>query len=1223
MKKKVKCIFVCLLLISTAIVIFPDDLDVEATFEEGGQKGGKEEGIGLDYDYIWNITEDLSDIVKSTSIYPPGTLAKGRAFGTNGERWAADYIMEDEMIDLGLYNVTLEQMSNINSEFPFTMLNLTSKLEVMSKGIKINDTEDISSECHIRPRWNFTCLQGIGVPIPSKDTLTYNCSHSNLAVEHRPYDVHSNIESWICNNTNEILTNDSINDLGSLLQFLLSQFEKNHSFTFEDWVEYPENASQHSWYESYNANLGRGNFTEYIFIDEDPSFNPNAKIPAYYDLLDDLINITNKAFSKIDVNVGADLIEMLLWYFFSKVPNTANCTGILLYDFNDHAFNMDYRWFFPLPTLYINGTIGNQINNSVDTYNITYWVDQNWTESVESYNVIGQINGTNSDETVIISSLYDSWWDQGAGDSAVGMATVLAMAKYFKDNDITPKCNVKFIAFGGEEYSMRGAYYYEAAHPDENITTVIDLNQLGLNQTDPRLNLSIYNNNQSINATIWEIAQGTDYTERTGDTSDFLTLNRSGWVSNDRAFGKAKNRSINTICFVKTNGPWTFHHRDGEEHTEGDVLKNVNREDVNVTTEMIWNVTKYFTVNPDCWFENVSYEDIDMEDDGDMLPDSIKATFTINTVLPHDLAMVNASLNDKATGENVSNIKINYTVTSDGKEGNITVSIPEHPDEGEYCLYLELYNSTGIINTVLGIGGNNVNDTDNSSFFQLFHPFGYTTIGDNTQTLEDKIVGSNFTVHEYGLANNLTAYIKTSGFTYPAPKYKCMIYRQNNSKLIGVTEEKDFGTKWVDPTMNWVVFNFSSSIVLIKDVKYILTCWSDSSKAKISYDLHSVTKFLRGRSTNENYGNPPDPVNWTQNQSRFYSIYCSYTADILVNPINEWWNLFGVPFNGSVSKYDLIIKYDGNDYTWMEAVSNNIITNFVYSYNRSSQSYNLVNSLNPGYGYWVYSYYDCDIVLPSDNIGGCSYMGDLSYQWNLVSVLFNSSVDNEDINVLYNGTFYSWDEASTGNNPTGQRIIIPFLYGWDEINQRYVLCSAFEPGRGYWMFAYDNCALFLNSTCGGRGVGGDRGEARWEVMINFTEPGGGNTDVYFGEDTYFSDGQDDDDVPLAPASKTPYIRSWFDNNQIFPYDKLYKDCRENEDTYKEWNLSVLWKPGNSSSTTMNITWDPEDVNLSEYSSVELYVEGDERPVADMLSDSYYSYSASADTAKEFQIICEA
>ena len=264
-----------------------------------------------------------------------------------------------------------------------------------------------------------------------------------------------------------------------------------------------------------------------------------------------------------------------------------------------------------LPVIFINGTDSKKIVTGCDGSTIDFHIDQSWNESINSYNVIGQINGTNTNETIIIECLYDCWWNQGTADSAIGMSIVLAIAKYFKDNNITPKCNIKFIAFGGEEQGFLGAEYYEATHRNENITAVIDFNQLGFNRTtQPKQSLYLFTNNQTLNTTLSAIVADTNYEARMNyNTYLNNTYFPKGAPSDDRPFAIATldgNRSTKTVSFLK-DALWPLHHRDGMDHTEGDVLKYYNETDVNLTAEMAWNVTKYFTVDPDCWFSNVTY----------------------------------------------------------------------------------------------------------------------------------------------------------------------------------------------------------------------------------------------------------------------------------------------------------------------------------------------------------------------------------------------------------------------------------------------------------------------------------------------------------------------------------------------------------------------------------------------------------------------------------------
>ena len=285
-----------------------------------------------------------------------------------------------------------------------------------------------------------------------------------------------------------------------------------------------------------------------------------------------------------------------LWYIFYP-----KCRGLLMYDFNEDCHDMIYfggPYKNRLPVVFINGSDGQKMLDDLENSRIDLNLEQRFNKSVISHNVIGQLNGTDQSKTFVLSSLYDSWWCQGTADSAIGVGVVLAIAKYYVENEITPKYNMKFILFSGEEYDIRGAYYYEATHPDERIEYMIDLNQIGFTQNEPRLTLNIVGNDRNFLEEVWTVAQRTDYVNRTGNSADIKTLLWSSGVvpSNPSPF-VVKRPYCKAIALFKDGG-WTLHHRDGLNHTEGDVLKYFDWTDVNVTGEIILNITRYLTVDP-------------------------------------------------------------------------------------------------------------------------------------------------------------------------------------------------------------------------------------------------------------------------------------------------------------------------------------------------------------------------------------------------------------------------------------------------------------------------------------------------------------------------------------------------------------------------------------------------------------------------------------------------
>jgi len=174
---------------------------------------------------------------------------------------------------------------------------------------------------------------------------------------------------------------------------------------------------------------------------------------------------------------------------------------------------------------------------------------------------------------------------------------VLAIAKYFKEKNIIPKYTMKFIGFSGEEHGFcAGSKHYASSHPDENIVYMIDVNQVGFRQDDKKLTLNIIGNRIGLLAKISILLKIAEYDDRVDSSSalKYVWL-KKGIVSNPLPFEKS-HPHCEILCFLKDGG-WKLHHRDGVNHSEGDVLKYFDPEDVNVTGEIILNVIKYLTTD--------------------------------------------------------------------------------------------------------------------------------------------------------------------------------------------------------------------------------------------------------------------------------------------------------------------------------------------------------------------------------------------------------------------------------------------------------------------------------------------------------------------------------------------------------------------------------------------------------------------------------------------------
>lgn len=76
------------------------------------------------------------------------------------------------------------------------------------------------------------------------------------------------------------------------------------------------------------------------------------------------------------------------------------------------------------------------------------------------WNVIGIINGTNADETIIIGNHRDAWIIGGAGDPNSGSAIMAELANAFgklKAKGWTPKRNIVLASWDAEEYGLVGS----------------------------------------------------------------------------------------------------------------------------------------------------------------------------------------------------------------------------------------------------------------------------------------------------------------------------------------------------------------------------------------------------------------------------------------------------------------------------------------------------------------------------------------------------------------------------------------------------------------------------------------------------------------------------------------------------------------------------------------------------------------------------------------------
>ncbi len=356
----------------------------------------------------------------------------------------------------------------------------------------------------------------------------------------------------------------------------------NYNFSFDNLLVIPTPDNIILWTLKYKLSKDKNDF---VFIDSNAHFNI-TDLSTYKLIKNNIINPLRSLGAPLVINKVKRAIQYT--FLYNQVPQFKGEIG---YDLDNKTYNMGAAKRI-MPLICINYSLASEILEDLDNATIDFYINQSYNDSVESYNVIGRLDGKNPDKTVVVDCLYDSWWCQGTADSGIGMAMVLGVAKYFKDNNITPEYNMEFIAFGGEEVGFRGSLYYEYINSKKDIIYVIDLNQLGFRQNEPKLDLNIISNKLSFLCKVWKISKETDYVSIVNNTAGIIPLwMPKGAPSDDSVFALKRPLKCKTVCFLKSYY-WANHHRDGINHTEGDVLKYFDWADVNATGEIVLKVTK-------------------------------------------------------------------------------------------------------------------------------------------------------------------------------------------------------------------------------------------------------------------------------------------------------------------------------------------------------------------------------------------------------------------------------------------------------------------------------------------------------------------------------------------------------------------------------------------------------------------------------------------------------
>jgi len=195
-------------------------------------------------------------------------------------------------------------------------------------------------------------------------------------------------------------------------------------------------------------------------------------------------------------------------------------------------------------------------------------------------------------------------------------------------------------------------------------------------------------------------------------------------------------------------------------------------------------------------------------------------------------------------------------------------------------------------------------------------------------------------------------------------------------------------------------------------------------------------------------------ANDTSDNGVLSATYHFAVTESLSIDVSMYWNLISIPVYDTITTADIIVRYEGHNHTWSEAISEGIVLNTLYDWQRGlTQSYNPTDTLVSGNGYWMWAYHDCELLITSEEVGN-GHITNLQTKWNIMGLPYEDSLVQTLLKIEYPpGTTLNWDEAVSGD------IILGFIYGWDSATQMYSLETTLEPGQGYWMYAYYDCIL--------------------------------------------------------------------------------------------------------------------------------------------------------------------
>ena len=544
--KTIICLLISLLLIQPA---FASSFEITKKYNYTPRTTLNNENP-LDIDFILDVTEQLSSLIKT---YP-----RGRDYGSIGEHKAAEILEQlwkGEISD----NVTFER---IDKEQPNDAIDF--KLNITEYNLRINKIDIPASECFPIPGY---------LPSYYDNDMEFNYQFPNIRA----------IPDWIY----KLANLDNTAKIHNMFILKNSLFKKIISR-----IKLPK----------LKAGIG----------------------PAVY-LLDmsriiKFLEFENVSY-RIDEEYAKSVINNLVDYSY-KNPFLPPAIGFICCEAEYDVHFMTFSTFlkkgieepgiitgYPIPGFTVSGQLGEMIKKTPDgrTYlaDADFYIKSEPIHDAESYNVIGTIPGknygTSLDKTIIIGAHYDSWWGACVIDNAIGVGLVWGLAKFYSEyyKDKKPDHTLKFIAFGGEEYGLRGSksYVYNNIYTgNEKVKFMINIDTVCYNdaftedeKNETCLNIWHYPYNSQLTSNLEDIVDNSKYKQMSGGfcIKNWGEINNGVSMSDSGAFKDFPEVAV--IAFDKGDKHKAkgFYHRTGQSHTKGDVWDLLDLDDIAATSKVI------------------------------------------------------------------------------------------------------------------------------------------------------------------------------------------------------------------------------------------------------------------------------------------------------------------------------------------------------------------------------------------------------------------------------------------------------------------------------------------------------------------------------------------------------------------------------------------------------------------------------------------------------------